>query len=100
MCQSLFKYLTIINIIKLKTQILLTYFIELLLIGCTNPPSKRTKIHFNNSNQKFMPKEDGIKDFRIEQFIYFGDQANMPYGNYSETNQTGFLKELILKSGK
>jgi glutamate racemase len=50
--------------------------------------------------QKFMPKGDGIKDFRIEQFIYFGDQANMPYGNYSETNKTGFLKELILKSGK
>ena len=47
-----------------------------------------------------MALENGIKDFRIEQFIYFGDQANMPYGNYSETNKTGFLKELILKSGK
>ena len=52
---------------------------------------------FNNSNQKSVNGGDGINDFRTEQFIYFGDQANMPYGNYSQMNKTGFLKELVLK---
>ncbi len=53
--------------------------------------------NFDNSNQKPVKGGDGIKDFQAEQFIYFGDQANMPYGNYSQENKTGFLKELVLK---
>jgi glutamate racemase len=145
------RYLTVINILRMKTHILLTFCIGLLLTGCNNPPSTRTTIHFNdsflnhvlndpldyyyidfkanakvssslpigmfdsgtggltvlralvdfdqydNSNQKFLQGGDGINDFRTEQFIYFGDQANMPYGNYSEMNKTGFLKELVLR---
>ena len=53
--------------------------------------------NFDNSNLKPIKGGDGISDFKTEQFIYFGDQANMPYGNYSEVNKTGFLKELVLK---
>lgn len=51
----------------------------------------------NNSTQTSVNGGDGINDFRTEQFIYFGDQANMPYGNYPQMNKTGFLKELVLK---
>jgi len=40
---------------------------------------------------------DGVPDFRDERFIYFGDQANMPYGNYGAAGKTDFLRELILK---
>ena len=29
---------------------------------------------------------DGRPDFENERFIYLGDQANMPYGNYSAEN--------------
>lgn len=32
-----------------------------------------------------------------EQFIYFGDQANMPYGNYPAEGKTDYLRELIIK---
>lgn len=53
--------------------------------------------NYNYSDKKFLKGGDGKKDFINEQFIYFGDQANMPYGNYSEVNKTGFLKELILR---
>jgi glutamate racemase len=52
---------------------------------------------FNNSDGKPLKGGDGKKDFSNEKFVYFGDQANMPYGNYPEVNKTGFLKELILK---
>jgi len=40
---------------------------------------------------------DGIPDFENERFIYLGDQANMPYGNYPSENKVDFLRELILK---
>ena len=40
---------------------------------------------------------DGIPDFRDERFVYFGDQANMPYGNYPAARRTDFLRELVLK---
>lgn len=52
---------------------------------------------YNNSTKEKMEGGDGIKDFKNEEFIYFGDQANMPYGNYSEANRTGFLEELALR---
>ncbi|HZK60487.1 MAG TPA: hypothetical protein VFC41_00335, partial [Anaerovoracaceae bacterium] len=38
---------------------------------------------YDNSNKKSLKGGDGKNDFINEQFIYFGDQANMPYGNYS-----------------
>ena len=50
---------------------------------------------FNNHTHN--PGPDGIPDFAGERFIYFGDQANMPYGNYSKENRTDHLRELILK---
>jgi glutamate racemase len=51
----------------------------------------------DNLTKSTAPKGDGIADFMHEQFIYFGDQANMPYGNYAKENKTGFLKQLIYK---
>jgi glutamate racemase len=50
---------------------------------------------FNNDN--YSPRPDGKKDFANERFIYFGDQANMPYGNYPAVQRQTYLKELILK---
>jgi len=43
------------------------------------------------------PGADGVPDFQNERFIYLGDQANMPYGNYSAVGKEDFLRELILK---
>jgi glutamate racemase len=51
--------------------------------------------HFRNDS--LQPGPDGLADFRNERFIYLGDQANMPYGNYSSANRSDFLRELILK---
>lgn len=48
-------------------------------------------------NDSLKPGADGRPDFEHERFIYFGDQANMPYGNYSAAGKAGFLRELILK---
>lgn len=48
-------------------------------------------------NNTLQPGADGVPDFAQERFIYFGDQANMPYGNYSAVQRTDYLKELILK---
>lgn len=50
---------------------------------------------FNNVTHEFGP--DGRPDFENERFIYLGDQANMPYGNYPSEQKTDFLKELIIK---
>lgn len=49
----------------------------------------------NNTNGQ--PGPDGIADFANERFIYLGDQANMPYGNYSAAGKEDFLRELIMK---
>ncbi|MFC1552744.1 glutamate racemase, partial [Candidatus Latescibacterota bacterium] len=51
----------------------------------------------NFNNVTHVPGSDGIPDFEDERFIYLGDQANMPYGNYSSENKTDFLLELIVK---
>lgn len=48
-------------------------------------------------NDTLKPGADGVPDFAKERFIYFGDQANMPYGNYSKAGRGDFLRELILK---
>ncbi|MBN1294757.1 MAG: aspartate/glutamate racemase family protein [Candidatus Latescibacteria bacterium] len=50
---------------------------------------------FNNETHE--PGTDGLPDFDNERFIYLGDQANMPYGNYPSENKVDFLKELIIK---
>jgi glutamate racemase len=52
---------------------------------------------YNNKDHRLLENGDGLKDFEKEQFIYFGDQANMPYGIYPGMNNTSYLKELILK---
>ncbi|MBI5393744.1 MAG: aspartate/glutamate racemase family protein [Verrucomicrobia bacterium] len=49
------------------------------------------------NNRTLQPGGDGVPDFAGERFIYFGDQANMPYGNYSARGGTDFLRELIVK---
>ncbi len=54
-----------------------------------------TSDHFDNATLK--PGADGRPDFENESFIYFGDQANMPYGNYSAEGRTETLREHILK---
>ena len=50
---------------------------------------------FHNDNLR--PGADGRPDFAEERFIYLGDQANMPYGNYPSSGKTDYLRELILK---
>ena len=50
---------------------------------------------FHNADLK--PGADGRPDFENESFIYLGDQANMPYGNYSAVAKVDYLRELILK---
>ncbi len=48
-------------------------------------------------NDTLKPGADGRRDFEKESFIYFGDQANMPYGNYPAAGREEYLRELILK---
>ncbi|MFN9720196.1 MAG: cellulase family glycosylhydrolase [Planctomycetota bacterium] len=48
-------------------------------------------------NDTLAPGADGRFDFERERFIYFGDQGNMPYGNYPSAEKQTYLKELILK---
>ncbi len=43
------------------------------------------------------PRPDGRPDFENERFVYLGDQANMPYGNYPSEQKVDFLRELIIK---
>jgi len=48
-------------------------------------------------NTGLQPGSDGQRDFDAERFVYFGDQANMPYGNYSAAGRVDLLRELILR---
>lgn len=50
-----------------------------------------------HDNSNAQPGSDGIPDFQNEKFVYLGDQANMPYGNYSSVGKEDFLRELIMK---
>ena len=43
------------------------------------------------------PGADGRPDFAGERFIYLGDQANMPYGNYPAQGHEDYLRELVVK---
>lgn len=49
------------------------------------------------NNDTLQPGPDGRRDFENERFVYFGDQANMPYGNYQGRGKEAYLRELILK---
>lgn len=53
--------------------------------------------NFNNISHKFETSGDKKIDFLSESFIYLGDKANMPYGEYSGNNKTDLLKEHIIK---
>ena len=55
---------------------------------------------FENGTHHLNQNGDGIRDFQAESFIYLGDQANMPYGNYSRENKVLLLKEHILKDAQ
>ena len=55
------------------------------------------KAHDRHDNRTGKEGADGVPDFAGERFVYFGDQANMPYGNYSAVGRTNFLRELILR---
>ncbi len=48
-------------------------------------------------NDDLSPGPDGRPDFENERFLYLGDQANMPYGNYPKSGRADYLRELILK---
>ena len=43
---------------------------------------------------------DGRLDFADEDFVYFGDQANMPYGRYDALGKADFLRELIRRDAR
>ena len=51
---------------------------------------------FNNTDHSNSGR-DNKRDFDEEQFIYLGDKANMPYGEYSGNNKTDLLKEHVIK---
>ncbi len=55
------------------------------------------KAHDRHHNLTGAEGADGVPDFAGESFVYFGDQANMPYGNYSAVGRTDFLRELVLR---
>ena len=50
-----------------------------------------------NDNQTYTKGSDDQIDFENESFIYLGDQANMPYGNYFKENKIDLLNEHIIK---
>ncbi|MBN2289326.1 MAG: aspartate/glutamate racemase family protein [Candidatus Glassbacteria bacterium] len=50
-------------------------------------------------NRSHRPGGDGRPDFESERFVYLGDQANMPYGNYAAEDGVDFLRELVVKDG-
>lgn len=53
-----------------------------------------------NNNENHQNESDGEIDFLNESFIYLGDQANMPYGNYSKENKVDLLNEHIIKDAQ
>lgn len=53
-----------------------------------------------NENETHQIGKDGVLDFENESFIYLGDQANMPYGNYSAENKLDLLNEHIIKDAQ
>jgi glutamate racemase len=56
----------------------------------------------NFDNKTHFPQKGGDNkiDFANESFIYLGDKANMPYGEYAGNNNTALLKEHIIKDAQ
>ena len=52
----------------------------------------------DNATGRYGP--DGVPDLAHECFTYFGDQANMPYGDYAAEGRSDYLRELILNDAK
>ncbi|HGY55605.1 MAG TPA: Asp/Glu/hydantoin racemase [Caldithrix abyssi] len=52
---------------------------------------------YNNSDLSYSVNGDGVRDFSGEYFVYLGDQANMPYGNYEKEHNVPLLKEHVIK---
>jgi len=52
----------------------------------------------NNATGLYGP--DGVPDLSRERFVYLGDQANMPYGDYAAEGKSDYLRELVLKDAK
>lgn len=52
---------------------------------------------YNNIDHSLSSNGDSKRDFDEESFIYLGDKANMPYGEYSGNNKTNLLKEHVIK---
>ena len=52
---------------------------------------------YDNKTCSLKKGGDGLRDLRKEYFIYLGDQANMPYSNYTRENKTDVLVEHIIK---
>jgi len=53
---------------------------------------------FDNRSGTMM--SDGIPDLVDEDFVYFGDQANMPYGRYDAEGKADFLRELVVRDAR
>ena len=53
---------------------------------------------FDNETGEERP--DGRADFDDERFVYFGDQANMPYGRYDAAGRADFLRELAVRDAQ
>ena len=53
---------------------------------------------FDNDTGEERP--DGRLDFEDECFVYFGDQANMPYGRYDAAGKADFLRELVVRDAQ
>ena len=53
---------------------------------------------FDNATGEERP--DGRLDFENEDFVYFGDQANMPYGRYDAAGKADFLRELVVRDAQ
>ena len=51
-------------------------------------------------NRTHEAKPDGRPDFADEDFVYFGDQANMPYGRYDAAGKADFLRELVVRDAQ
>jgi glutamate racemase len=56
--------------------------------------------HDQYQNETHTYGSDGSRDFMSESFLYFGDLANMPYGNYAREDNIGLLKEHIIKDAQ
>ena len=53
---------------------------------------------FDNLTGEQIP--DGKPDFSAESFVYFGDQANMPYGMYDAEGKADFLRGLVVRDAR